>query len=233
MSLAGRTKCGVNGKPKEELGRNLPVPSILEDSWKLCDNKFRTLHDSLMVAQQQPQQPQQLQQQQQQQQQQQRQDILFPMQSPATYYRIFNVRPYKTVTTTSLLSTFKSPVYLQTMSSSTPPDTCHQPNSSAPSSSEPQNEASSHATPLPLPLPLPLPEPSSPNTTTIDMSTGGSTVKLDHMGPLVVNKDGTLSRINNWAEMSDLERQNTLRVLGKRNMLRREALEAQGKGVSD
>jgi hypothetical protein len=57
------------------------------------------------------------------------------------------------------------------------------------------------------------------------MSTGGSTVKLDHMGPLVVNKDGTLSRISNWAEMADIERQNTLRILGKRNQLRREALQ--------
>jgi hypothetical protein len=56
------------------------------------------------------------------------------------------------------------------------------------------------------------------------MSTGGSTVKLDHMGPLVVNKDGTLSRITNWTQMSDIERQNTLRILGKRNQARREAL---------
>ncbi|KAF2026344.1 hypothetical protein EK21DRAFT_74400 [Setomelanomma holmii] len=78
-------------------------------------------------------------------------------------------------------------------------------------------------------LPLPLPEPTKDtNTTIIDMSTGGSTVKLDHMGPLVVSKDGTLSRINNWGEMSEIERQNTLRVLGKRNMLRREALQGQG-----
>ncbi|KAH7064163.1 hypothetical protein BKA63DRAFT_538251 [Paraphoma chrysanthemicola] len=76
--------------------------------------------------------------------------------------------------------------------------------------------------------PLPLPEPTKDaNTTTIDMSTGGSTVKLDHMGPLVVNKDGTLSRISNWSEMSEIERQNTLRVLGKRNQLRREALQDQ------
>jgi hypothetical protein len=57
------------------------------------------------------------------------------------------------------------------------------------------------------------------------MSTGGNTVKLDHMGPLVVNKDGTLSRITNWTQMSDIERQNTLRILGKRNQLRREALQ--------
>lgn len=61
------------------------------------------------------------------------------------------------------------------------------------------------------------------------MSTGGSTVKLDHMGPLVVNKDGSLSRINNWGEMSEIEKKNTLRVLGKRNMLRREALLASEK----
>jgi hypothetical protein len=73
--------------------------------------------------------------------------------------------------------------------------------------------------------PLPLPEPSSPDTTKIDMSTGGCTVKLDHLGPLVVNKDGTLSRIANWESMAEVERENTLRILGKRNMLRREALQ--------
>jgi hypothetical protein len=72
--------------------------------------------------------------------------------------------------------------------------------------------------------PLPLPEPDFSNTTKIDMSNGGSTVKLDHLGPLVVNKDGTLSRIANWEQMAEIEKQNTLRILGKRNMLRREAL---------
>ena len=76
--------------------------------------------------------------------------------------------------------------------------------------------------------PLSLPGPSRDDSTaTIDMSTGGSTVKLDHMGPLVINKDGTLSRISNWGEMSDIERQNTLRILGKRNQLRRETLQGQ------
>ncbi|KAH4173797.1 hypothetical protein HBH70_078940 [Parastagonospora nodorum] len=78
--------------------------------------------------------------------------------------------------------------------------------------------------------PLPLPSPSDESDTTrLDMSGGSSTVKLDHMGPLVVNKDGTLSRISNWGEMSEIERQNTLRVLGNRNMLRREALEKEGR----
>ena len=80
--------------------------------------------------------------------------------------------------------------------------------------------------------PLPLPEPPADGTTpTLDVSSG-QPLALDHLGPMVVNRDGTLSRIANWAEMSEIERRNTLRVLGKRNALRREALlaaEAEGK----
>ncbi|OAL03462.1 hypothetical protein IQ06DRAFT_291253 [Phaeosphaeriaceae sp. SRC1lsM3a] len=97
-------------------------------------------------------------------------------------------------------------------------------------SSEIQDTSLNATTTSPQSQPLPLPEPDNTPTTQIDMSTGGSTVKLDHMGPLVVNKDGSLSRINNWAEMSEIERQNTLRVLGKRNQLRREALQAKEEG---
>ncbi|KAL1746634.1 hypothetical protein HDZ31DRAFT_33841 [Schizophyllum fasciatum] len=40
---------------------------------------------------------------------------------------------------------------------------------------------------------------------------------LDELGPMVVNSDGTLSRIANWADMTEAERKNTLRVLSKRN----------------
>lgn len=70
-----------------------------------------------------------------------------------------------------------------------------------------------------------LPAPGSSNddgspTQQLDLSTGQGSVTLDHLGPMVVNRDGTMSRIANWAEMSDIERQNTLRVLGKRNQLR-------------
>lgn len=79
---------------------------------------------------------------------------------------------------------------------------------------------------------LPLPGPTN-DTTKLDTSSGGSTVKMDHLGPLVVNKDGTLSRISNWHEMSKIERQNTMRVLGKRNQLRRAALEEKEKGESE
>ncbi|PSS00590.1 hypothetical protein BD289DRAFT_334684, partial [Coniella lustricola] len=52
----------------------------------------------------------------------------------------------------------------------------------------------------------------------------GKTVALDHLGPIVVGKDGTISRIANWGEMAEIERQNTLRILGKRNQLRLAAL---------
>jgi hypothetical protein len=73
---------------------------------------------------------------------------------------------------------------------------------------------------------LALPEAPSAESgaTQIDMSNGGSTVKLDALGPLVVNQDGTLSRIANWEQMTEIERRNTLRVLGKRNKLRLDTL---------
>ncbi|KAF2281385.1 uncharacterized protein EI97DRAFT_429432 [Westerdykella ornata] len=72
--------------------------------------------------------------------------------------------------------------------------------------------------------PLPLPEPpKDTDATTLDVSTGQS-VKLDKLGPMVVNRDGTLSRIANWEHMTEIERNNTLRVLGKRNQVRLGAL---------
>jgi len=48
----------------------------------------------------------------------------------------------------------------------------------------------------------------------------GQAVALDALGPMVVNRDGTVSRIANWPEMSAIERENTLRILCKRNQLR-------------
>jgi hypothetical protein len=102
----------------------------------------------------------------------------------------------------------KTPIYRTMSSSSTPSDSKSQPDQllSLPSAS------------------------SDPQTTTIDMSAGGKTVKLDHLGPLVVNKDGSLSRIENWSQMSEVEKQNTVRILGKRNAARREALLQAGRG---
>lgn len=81
---------------------------------------------------------------------------------------------------------------------------------------------------------LALPEaPSAESAATqLDVSGGGSTVKLDALGPLVVNQDGTLSRIANWEQMTEIERRNTLRVLGKRNKLRLDKLKG-GEGEKE
>ncbi|KAM0275142.1 hypothetical protein ACHAQH_007516 [Verticillium albo-atrum] len=71
------------------------------------------------------------------------------------------------------------------------------------------------------PLALPSTESTADGSTNITL---GSTVSMDALGPVVVNVNGTLSRINNWAEMNEIEKENTMRVLGKRNRQRREAL---------
>eukprot|EP00930_Biecheleria_cincta_P093684 TRINITY_DN84170_c0_g1_i1.p1 TRINITY_DN84170_c0_g1~~TRINITY_DN84170_c0_g1_i1.p1 ORF type:complete len:117 (-),score=37.28 TRINITY_DN84170_c0_g1_i1:40-363(-) len=54
----------------------------------------------------------------------------------------------------------------------------------------------------------------------------GNPVRLDKLGPMVVNTDGTLSRISNWHEMIEAEQQKTLRIIGKRNQQRLAALRA-------
>lgn len=66
--------------------------------------------------------------------------------------------------------------------------------------------------------------PDAESATKLDVSGDGSAVALDHLGPVVVNQDGTLSRISNWEAMTEIEKKNTLRVLGKRNKMRLEAL---------
>ncbi|KAL1877551.1 hypothetical protein VTK73DRAFT_8609 [Phialemonium thermophilum] len=71
--------------------------------------------------------------------------------------------------------------------------------------------------------PLPLPAPEEGDGDAKKLSLGGS-LALDELGPMVVNADGTLSRIANWPQMTQIERENTLRVLGKRNQLRLGAL---------
>ncbi|KAF3918497.1 hypothetical protein ABW21_db0205411 [Orbilia brochopaga] len=78
------------------------------------------------------------------------------------------------------------------------------------------------------PLPLPAPSPAEPEPLTTKVKVGSGAAKLDHLGPLVVNSDGTMSRIHNWAEMTPLERERTIKILGKRNQLRTEALQAAG-----
>ncbi|EME38793.1 hypothetical protein DOTSEDRAFT_140176 [Dothistroma septosporum NZE10] len=85
---------------------------------------------------------------------------------------------------------------------------------------------SSDSTVRPEENPLGLPEPSEANAHPLDLSSGQGSVSMDHLGPLVVNKDGSLSRISNWDQMTEIERKNTLRILGKRNQMRTDELKA-------
>uniref|UniRef100_A0A0S1MIR1 Uncharacterized protein n=2 Tax=Phakopsora pachyrhizi TaxID=170000 RepID=A0A0S1MIR1_PHAPC len=48
----------------------------------------------------------------------------------------------------------------------------------------------------------------------------GGSVTLDHLGPMVINTDGTISRISNWANLSEIERTRTLRLVAQRNEAR-------------
>jgi hypothetical protein len=125
----------------------------------------------------------------------------------------------------------------RSMSSSTP-----EPENTAPTTAEDQHQQQQQqqqTPPKPTPL-LPGPDSaeqatagSAPASQSIDMSGGGGTLRLDHLGPLVVNLDGTMSRIANWAEMADVERENTLRILGRRNKQRLEALKAKKAAVEE
>jgi hypothetical protein len=78
--------------------------------------------------------------------------------------------------------------------------------------------------------PLALPEASHNTAQQLDVNNGGTTIKLDHLGPMVVNVDGSLSRISNWAAMTDIERRNTLRIVRKRNQERLASLRAKEDG---
>ncbi|KAL4921106.1 hypothetical protein BDW62DRAFT_139891 [Aspergillus aurantiobrunneus] len=75
---------------------------------------------------------------------------------------------------------------------------------------------------------LALPDSSSSETHQ-QLDVNGDGVKLDHLGPLVVNTDGSLARIANWEQMAEIEKRNTLRVLGKRNKERLDRLKAKGR----
>lgn len=77
---------------------------------------------------------------------------------------------------------------------------------------------------------LPVPGEGEPTQT---LEVGGKAVALDHLGPMVVGRDGTISRIANWGEMTDVERQNTLRILGRRNQLRLASLRREGEGKAE
>ncbi|KAG0760177.1 hypothetical protein G6F57_006849 [Rhizopus arrhizus] len=64
---------------------------------------------------------------------------------------------------------------------------------------------------------LALPSTAEETISSVDIN---DTYKLKELGPVVVNEDGTISRINNWHEMTEIERNNVNRILLKRNRQR-------------
>ena len=75
---------------------------------------------------------------------------------------------------------------------------------------------------------LALPAPEDVNhSIDLNVSTGEAVV-MDHLGPVIVNADGTLARIANWEEMTDKERQLTKKRIAKRNVERLRALSEAG-----
>ncbi|OJA20960.1 hypothetical protein AZE42_03503 [Rhizopogon vesiculosus] len=93
--------------------------------------------------------------------------------------------------------------------------------SCAMSASEATTSTNGHQTPNASPLLIAPPSSSSDNVNAKQVTLGSSeTVKFDNLGPLVVNSDGTLSRIANWENMTEQERERAMRVLAARNRTR-------------
>lgn len=81
---------------------------------------------------------------------------------------------------------------------------------------------------------LPLPAPGSANRgDDVTQLPVGSSASLDALGPLVVNIDGSLGRVGNWAEMTPAEREGTLRLLRRRNPARLAAVREKQKQQQD
>jgi len=54
----------------------------------------------------------------------------------------------------------------------------------------------------------------------------GDPIKLDALGPIVLNSDGTMSRISNWGTLSAAEQERTMRLVARRNAQRRKKLDS-------
>ena len=57
----------------------------------------------------------------------------------------------------------------------------------------------------------------------------GEPLRLDTLGPIIINTDGTTSRISNWTQMTEMEQERALRLIARRNKKRREKLKREEK----
>ncbi|KAK8846577.1 hypothetical protein IAR55_005663 [Kwoniella newhampshirensis] len=72
-------------------------------------------------------------------------------------------------------------------------------------------------------------EEKDDGTKVLDLG-GGDIIKLDKLGPMIINSDGTLSRIQNWQDLHPIEQERTVRLLvKKRNLVRLRRLDADNK----
>lgn len=56
----------------------------------------------------------------------------------------------------------------------------------------------------------------------------GNKVNLDHMGPMIINPDGTVRRIANWDSMTEQEKAVAWKRISARNQARIQELKANG-----
>lgn len=73
-----------------------------------------------------------------------------------------------------------------------------------------------------------LPAPNNDNED-IPVIRLGETIRLEEMGPIILNSDGTTRRISNWDTMTEKEREVTWKRISKRNEERRQRLLEQQK----
>ena len=68
-----------------------------------------------------------------------------------------------------------------------------------------------------------------PNDTNVKSLKMGESLKLDNLGPIIINTDGTTRTIDNWDTLTEREREVSWRRIAKRNAERRVILEQQQK----
>lgn len=73
-------------------------------------------------------------------------------------------------------------------------------------------------------------DPNNTNVRTLQM---GESLKLEKLGPIIINTDGTTRTIDNWDTLTEREREVTWRRIKKRNAERREILEQKQKELLD
>lgn len=71
---------------------------------------------------------------------------------------------------------------------------------------------------------LPEPKARNPSEPVHSLEVNGDAVSMDELGPIIVNADGTLRRIENWATLTKHEQATTMKLISRRNKKRLTAL---------